>query len=131
MLKNVCLLFLVVALVTCQRGGKAKNKAKNMDREGARDRVENVDREAVAEKAAGKKNKFKDMFGDGKNLSKKKLLKMTSEHLPTGIHLPTGMCRKIFCLNMRFWDSSPLIPYTMVKIIQIHFRSKRSSRSLH
>ena len=67
-----------------------------MDREGARERVENVDREAVADKAAGKKNKFKDMFGDGKNLSKKKLLKMTSDHLPTGIHLPTGMCRTIF-----------------------------------
>ena len=114
MLKNVCLLLLVVALVTCQRGGKAKNKAKNMDREGARERVENVDREAVADKAAGKKNKFKDMFGDGKNLSKKKLLKMTSDHLPTGIHLPTGMCRTIFLFefeNPGLFANNSVQPY--------------------
>jgi len=70
---------------------RARERAKNVDKDKARDRAENVDREAVKEKAKGKGGKFRDSFsGKGKNLGKNKLLKMTSDHLPTGIHLPTG-----------------------------------------
>ena len=86
MLKHIFLLTLVVALVMCRRGGGAKNKAKNKAKESAldsaREQLDSVDTGAAKDKAKGKVG--------GKNLSKKKLLSMTTDHLPTGIHLPEG-----------------------------------------
>merc|ERR1712176_919704 len=94
MFKHLLLVLLIVALVTCQRdrGGKAKKKMKEAGRdaavETAKNKAKKVDKEAAREKARENSAKFKDIFA-GKNLSKKKL-KMKTDHLPTGIHLPTG-----------------------------------------